>query len=201
MTATTATTATRSTLLELREERRAMGEGFTFLDEKCLLLAAEILRELKRYAALRDEFRRLHGDAGASLRAALLRHGLQGVECLPAPSFDEARLQIARRALLGVTLQDAALGGAPTSAPMPVNPSPEAEQARERFTALLAQAAPLAAAAGNLERLSHEYRRTVRRARALQDVLLPELDQAVQDIQTRLEQQEQEEAVWVRHGR
>lgn len=196
-----AAAVTRSTLLELREERRAMGEGFTFLDEKCLLLAAEILRELKRYAALRDEFRRRHGDAGASLRAALLRHGLQGVECLPVASFDEARLRIARRALLGVTLQDAELGGVPARAPMAVNPSPEAEQARERFAALLAQAAPLAAAAGNLERLSHEYRRTVRRARALQDVLLPELDQAVQDIQTRLEQQEQEEAVWVRHGR
>ena len=55
-----------------------MGEGFTFLDEKCLLLAAEILRELKRYAALRDEFRRLHGDAAAGLRAALLHYGLQG---------------------------------------------------------------------------------------------------------------------------
>lgn len=193
--------ATRSSLLELRDERRAMGEGFSFLDEKCLLLAAEILRELRRYAALRDEFRRLHGDACASLRATLLRHGLQGALCLPTPSLAEARLRIARRVLLGVTLQDAALGGVPTSAPMPVNPSPEAEQACARFAALLAQAAQLAAAAGNLERLSHEYRHTVRRARALQDVLLPELDQAVQDIQTRLEQQEQEEAVWVRHGR
>jgi len=193
--------ATRSSLLELKDERRAMGEGYSFLDEKCLLLAAEILRELKRYAALRDEFRRRHADAGAGLRAALLRHGLQGVECLPTASCDEARLQIARRALLGVTLQDAQFGAAPASAPMPVNPSPEAEQAHERFAALLAQAAPLAAVAGNLERLSHEYRRTVRRARALQDVLLPELDQSIHTIATRLEQQEQEEAVWVRHGR
>ncbi|WP_137893158.1 V-type ATP synthase subunit D [Ramlibacter sp. 2FC] len=193
--------ATRSSLLELRDERRAMGEGYSFLDEKCLLLAAEILRELRRYAALLDEFRRLHGEACAGLRGALLRHGLQGVECMPAPSFDEAQLQIARRALLGVTLQDAELGGTPASVPTPVNPSPEAERARERFAALLAQAAPLAAAAGNLERLSHEYRRTVRRARALHDVLLPELDQSIHAIAARLEQQEQEEAVWVRHGR
>ena len=201
MTGAATTAVTRSAVLELREERRAMGEGFTFLDEKCLLLAAEILRELKRHAALRGEYQRLHGEACAGLRAALLRHGLQGTLCLPAPSFDAARLRIGRRTLMGVALQDAELGGAPASAPMPVNPSPEADQARERFAALLAQAAPLAAAAGNLERLSHEYRRTVRRARALQDVLLPELDQAAHDIQTRLEQQEQEEAVWVRHGR
>ena len=193
--------ATRSSLLELKDERRAMGEGYSFLDEKCLLLAAEILRELRRYATLLDEFRRLHGEASAGLRAALGRHGLQGVECLPAPSLDEARLQLAPRALLGVALQDAVLAAGTASAAMPVNPSPEAVQARERFAALLAQAAPLAAAAGNLERLSQEYRRTVRRARALHDVLLPELDQSIHTIATRLEQQEQEEAVWVRHGR
>jgi V/A-type H+/Na+-transporting ATPase subunit B len=43
---------------------------------------------------------------------------------------------------------------------------------------------------GYLERLILEHRRTVRRARALQDVLLPELDAAVREIQARLEQSE-----------
>lgn len=193
--------ATRSSLLELKEERRAMGEGFSFLDEKCLLLAAEILRELRRYAALREDYRRLHGLASAALRAVLQRHGLEGVQCLPAPELAPLRIELAQRSLLGVTLQEAGLGALPAQTALPANPSPEALQARERIAALLAQAAPLAAAAGNLERLSQEYRRTVRRARALQDVLLPELDQAVHEIEARLAQQEQEEAVWVRHGR
>ena len=39
-------TPTRSFVLEMKDERRAMHEGYVFLDEKCLLLAAEILREL-----------------------------------------------------------------------------------------------------------------------------------------------------------
>ena len=196
-------TPTRSALLELREERRAMGDGYTFLDEKCLLLAAAILRELKRHAALLEEFRRLHGDACALLRAALLRHGLQGIACYPPALFADARLSITRRPLLGVTLQDAELSRSAksTSTPLPLNPSSEAQQSRDCFAALLAQAAQLAAVAGNLERLSHEYRRTMRRARALHDVLLPELDQGIHEIQARLEQQEQEEAVWVRHRR
>ena len=194
-------TPTRSALLELREERRAMGEGYTFLDEKCLLLAAAILRELKRHAALLEEFRRLHGDACALLRAAVLRHGLQGIECYPPALLTDARLSITRRPLLGVMLQDAELSRSASSTPLALNPSPEAQQSRDRYTALLAQAAQLAAVAGNLERLSHEYRRTMRRARALHDVLLPELDQGIHEIQTRLEQQEQEEAVWVRHRR
>jgi V/A-type H+-transporting ATPase subunit D len=51
---------------------------------------------------------------------------------------------------------------------------------------------------GNLERLSVEYRRSVRRARALQDVLLPELDRDVADVEARLEELEQEDAIWMR---
>ena len=42
-------TPTRSAVLELREERRALQEGHAFLDEKCLLLAAEMVRGLRRY--------------------------------------------------------------------------------------------------------------------------------------------------------
>jgi V/A-type H+-transporting ATPase subunit D len=194
-------TPTRSALLELREERRAMAEGFTFLDEKCLLLAAEILRELGRYRALLEEFRKFYREARVALRGAIARHGIEGVQCYPAAAFDAARLCLAQRSLLGVTLQDAELECDTPPAPPPVNPSPEAEHCRVSFGVVLRQGAKLAAVSGNLERLILEYRRTVRRARALQDVLLPELDAAVREIQARLEQQEQEEAIWARHGR
>ena len=46
----------RSAILELRDERQAMVEGHAFLDEKCLLLAAEMVRGLRRYESLRREF-------------------------------------------------------------------------------------------------------------------------------------------------
>ena len=65
---------------------------------------------------------------------------------------------------------------------------------------LLAAAAPLAAVTGNLERLSQEYRRSVRRARALQDVMLPELDRDIADVEGRLEELEQGDAIWMRQG-
>ena len=69
---------------------------------------------------------------------------------------------------------------------------------RAAFDAMFAAAVPLAAVTGNLERLSQEYRRSVRRARALQDVLLPELGRSIRGIETRLEELEQEEAVLMR---
>ena len=58
----------------------------------------------------------------------------------------------------------------------------------------------VAAVEGNLERLSLEYRRSVRRARALQDVMLPELDHTIYEIDSRLEELEREDAIWMRQG-
>jgi V/A-type H+-transporting ATPase subunit D len=190
-------TPTRSVVLELKDERRAMHDGYVFLDEKCLLLAAEILRELQSYGKLRRDFVELHVTALAALEAAIARHGLHGLQVYPAADLAASRLRDMRRAVMGVRLQEVALDGAPTAALPAMDPSPEAEACRRAFAALLAAAGPLAASAGNLERLSLEYRRSARRARALQDVLLPELDRSVYEIESRLEELEQEEAIWM----
>jgi V/A-type H+-transporting ATPase subunit D len=79
--------------------------------------------------------------------------------------------------------------------------SPEAAAAAGAFAALVEQGATLGALAGNLERLSREYRKTMRRARALSDVLLPEIGRTVADIETRLEELEQEDAILLRSTR
>ncbi len=191
-------TPTRSAVLELREEGRALREGYAFLDEKCLLLAAEMVRGLRRYEALQREFRIAEQTARAALEAALARHGLQGLQVHPPATAAGARLVVTPRPLLGLALQEAALEGPLPAAREPLDRSPEAEECRRAFAELLRLAAPLAALAGNLERLLSEYRRAARRARALQDVLLPELAQSLHETEARLEEMEQEEAVWYR---
>lgn len=191
-------TPSRSAVLELREEGRALREGHAFLDEKCLLLAAEMVHGLRRYEVLQNEFRSAERTARAALEAALARHGLQGLQVYPPASAAGARLVVTLRPLLGLTLQAAALEGPLPAAREPLDRSPEAEDCRRAFAELLRLAAPLAALAGNLERLLAEYRRASRRARALQDVLLPELAQSLRETEARLEEMEQEEAVWFR---
>jgi len=194
-------TPTRSVVLELADERRAMHEGYVFLDEKCLLLAGEMLKELALYAELERSFLGAWAAAVAALQAAVARHGLDGLQIHPPPSLDAATVRRTPRSLMGVRLQEAVFSP-PTWLPPPsVDRSPEADGCRRAFARLIELAAPLAAVAGNLERLSLEYRRAVRRARALQDVLLPELDRDVYEIETRLEELEQEDAIAMRRGR
>lgn len=193
---------TRSAVVEMKDERRAMHEGYVFLDEKCLLLAGEILRQLALHGRLQLRFAALHEAAVAALQAAVARHGLQGLQVHPPADLADAGVQITARSLMGVRLQAAAWQAGPTgiSAAEAVMPSPEAKACQQAFAAAMATGVELAAVSGNLERLSFEYRRSVRRARALQDVMLPELDHVIGDIEGRLEELEQEDAIWMRQG-
>ena len=187
-------TPTRSLLIALGDERRTMREGSAFLDEKCLLLAGEMLREVRRHRALLRELRAADPAARAALRAAVGRHGVNGLQVMQAAGFTE-RVELRHRSLLGVALVETFLDGPSPPVVHTVNPSPEAEDCRSAHRRLVPLLVELAGVSTNLARLHAEYRRTVRRVRALQDVLLPEIDTAIADIDTRLEDLEREDAL------
>jgi V/A-type H+-transporting ATPase subunit D len=191
---------THSAFLELREERQGMEEGYHFLDEKRLILAAAMLGELQRYEGALEQFRSAYAAAVESLKAALARHGLEELEVQPVAGSWRGRLAVRRRSVLGVPVDEVECAPGDEAEPGPPGGSPESTRCRERFAALLPLAAGLAAMTGNLQRLSHEYGRTSRRARALEDVLLPELEQQLRVIDTALEEQEREEAIRVRRA-
>ncbi|HMA30178.1 MAG TPA: ATPase, partial [Casimicrobiaceae bacterium] len=71
---------TRAAVLEMKDEQRAMHEGYVFLDEKCLLLGGEILRELARYADVDHSLVEAQRAATAALQAAVVRHGLEDLQ-------------------------------------------------------------------------------------------------------------------------
>lgn len=178
-----------------------MREGCAFLDEKCLLLAAAILAELRARTVLERELEALWSSASKALSAALARHGLQGLQCQPALQEGSRRLMLRRHSLLGVALVDATLEGTPGAAPPAANPSPEAHACRAAYAALLAPLTRIAAIDSNIARLHAEYRRTVRRVRALEDVVLPEIEGDCERMEATLAELERDEAVWARFGR
>jgi V/A-type H+/Na+-transporting ATPase subunit D len=194
-------TPTRSLVIALADERRTMREGYAFLDEKCLLLAGEMLQAVRAYRAQQRELRRRSAEARRALHAAIARHGLGGLQTYPATPL-MAPVATGRRSLLGVAMQSARADVPADAGPTldAINPSPEADACRRAHAALLPLLAELAALSGNLARLYFEYRRTVRRVRALQDVLLPEIEQTLADIETRLEELEQDEAAVLRRA-
>jgi len=195
---------TRAAVLELRAERGVVEEAYDFLDEKRLLLAAELLRQLDRYEALSSEVREKNREARDRLLAAVQRHGLQGLSVYPPMSLETVRIETSRRNLMGVTLLETAAAipePAPAAVPVAAYPSAEAEACRDVFREVFILSAQLAGISGNLYRLLTAYRSTERRARALENVILPEIEQALNRMSTYLEEIEMEDAIRARSVR
>ncbi len=191
-------TPTRSTAIELADERKLMRQGYGFLDEKRMLLAAEMLSQLKIYQQRSDELIAATKLAAGALAAAVERHGLDQLQLYPKPP-PPALPATKRRVFLGLVMLSAGEPPQPEAeAAGAIDPSPEAKACRAAFAELLWASADLAARAGNLNRLAREYRRTERRARALEKVLLPEVEAAIKMIDEQLDMLEREEAIRTR---
>lgn len=189
---------TRAAILALKDERTVVAEAYDFLDEKRLLLAAELLRQLDLYQRLRAKTEALAARARQRLAAATARHGLQGLGVYPAASLEGFQLVAGRQNFMGVTLLETDMHIPPaegTPPAMACNPSSEAEACRSVFQEILQQSAALAELSGNLYRLLVEYRLTERRARALENVILPEIDQALGDMTVHLEEMDLEDVI------
>jgi V/A-type H+-transporting ATPase subunit D len=194
---------TRSAAIALAEERKLMRQGYDFLDEKRTLLATEILRQLKVYQQQTEALAAATQSAAGALAAALERHGLDQLQAYPAPATpDIAAPQ--RSLFLGLamlTAAEAAVTG--TDHPPATDASPEAKACRAAFEKLLALSADTAVRAGNLNRLAREYRRTERRAQALEKVLLLEVAEAIKQVNEQLDTMEREETIrtrWSSHS-
>jgi V/A-type H+/Na+-transporting ATPase subunit D len=193
--------ATRVALLELRDERRLVQEGYELLDEKRVLLATATLRELRAYVAAQQQLGILWRDAREALAAAVETHGFDDLTVEPPCSLEPALLRLSRQHFLGLQLADAVLDAGDVVRPAePVRDTPELRRCALAFRALAIELVAQAARAANLRRLVEEYRRTERRARALENVLLPEIDRSVSFIEEQLDAVDQEEAVRVRNA-
>ncbi len=189
---------TRSAAHELADERKLMRQGYEFLDEKRMLLATEMLRQLREYQKVSARLMNETKAAADALAAAVERHGFDDLQVYPgsAPPAPPAH---ARSLFLGIAMLTAV--AAPSSnlpEPIAVDPSPEAKACRAGFERLLQIAADIGVRAGNLHRLAREYRRTERRAKALEKILLPEVEDAIKRIDEQLDTMDREETIRTR---
>lgn len=192
--------ATRVAFLELKDERRLIQEGYELLDEKRVLLATEIMRRLRRYGALQAELAELGRRGLEALEAAVGMHGLDKLTVEPKLDFAGAQVVLHAQPFLGLSLPEATLDDGAAAAPGARPGTPEARACAAVFRAQVARHVELAACVVSLRRLIREYVRTERRARALENVVLPEIDESLRFIEEQLDAVDQEEAVRVRNA-
>jgi len=192
---------TRTVYMETQEELRWLGEGYGFLDEKSVLLAREILGQVALHDAIAEELEAAASTSLKALVAAAQRHGLDCLESYPAAKLEALAPAYDSRRFLGLELRQASwpeidLGVTQGG----VRSSREADQCRAAFVKHLRLLHQQALVCGNLLRLRDEYIRTERRARALDQLIMPEMRRQLRHIDEQLEGVEREEAGRVRQA-
>ena len=192
---------TRAAVVELKDERVVVNEAYNFLDEKRLLLAAEIIRQIDNYEKVVKAIKKLNQEARTALEKAVQRHGLEGLSVYPPVDIEDAEFVFSKINFMGVALMTTELElpevekGATCEA---VNPSSEATACRRLFSDLLKQSAILSGISGNLQRLSVEYKLTERRSKALENVILPQIEHDLKSMEDLLEEMDLEDLIRAR---
>lgn len=193
---------TRSAYLEIQDELERLGEGYRFLDEKSMLLAHEMLRQLVMIETLDLALSEAETLATGAFDAALARHGLDNLEIYPGWDLADVEPRVTTRAFLGLALQSAVW----PEQEEPETPgtwmnSPEVHACRLHYLKCLQLQFELSLVSSNLLRLEEDYVRTERRARALDQLIMPQMRQSLQQIREKLEEIEQEENFSVRNAK
>lgn len=197
-------TISRALLQEIRQDRALMEEGHRFLDEMRVLLGQRLLVHVARYDAAVERLAAAQARARRALAEAVLAAGLHHLQVHPAVQAEHPELPVDFDNFLGVhlprfvgdgrqpELEEAGNNGAAAESSLEIREVGDAFRAvlREAFDASLETAA--------MFRLYREYRQADRRARALENVLMPELRDAERRTDDALEAADLEEAVQIR---
>ena len=196
------TAPTRAAVLQMQDEQKVVREAYIFLDEKRLLLASELLRQLKLYQQQKKQLDVLHARSREAMRLAVMHHGLNGLQIYPAEKSDTVFFKQNSRNFKGVTLieivqlnRSAEIEASTITTALSL--STKVESCRRLFGEIVERSAAAAAILGNLYRLLREYRLTERRSRALENVILPEIEQGLRDMTQHLEELDLEDAIRV----
>lgn len=187
---------TRAQLLQLRESLAEARDGHQLLERKREVLLREVWDLMRAVRQHEDRVRDRFDAAHAALRAARLDAGSDAVRsALLAPSA-QLVASVDARNLMGVSLPKVTLdlreerlttsaGGTPA----------QLDVARNRWLDVAKALGAWAETYGSVWRVAAELARTQRRVNALEQVLIPEQEEAIQAIEATLEEAERESFV------
>lgn len=187
---------TRATLLDLRRSLQEARDGHALLERKREVLLREVWDLMRAVGQHEGSVRDAFDAAHAALREARLRAGRDAVRsALLAPSA-EATCQVGMRSLMGVSLPRIELDVRPHRLTTSAGGTPSSIDAtRRRWMTVIEELEVWAEVYASVWRVAAELARTQRRVSALEEVIIPEHEDAIGAIEATLEEGEREEFV------
>jgi len=184
---------TKTNLLNLKQELSFARQGFELLDQKRNILVIELLSLVDQATDFQSRVEKSLAAAFRSFEESVLTMGkLKAVHISSAVNI-EADITIKQRKVMGVRLpvvDTAYQERAPYFSPS--GTTYKIDEAVSAFKEALELMGRLAELKISIMRLATEVKKTIRKVNALEKIAIPELEETVQLIQDRLEENERD---------
>ena len=184
---------TKTNLLQIEQELGFARLGHELLDQKRNILVLELLNLVDQTVEFQERVERDLAEAYRTLQKAMLQMGRRRVLQLSSAVYVEAEMNITSRRVMGVRLpvvQTEFTEHPPYYGLM--DTSFWIDEAIKCFKEVLVAMGHLAELKVSVMRLAREVRKTIRKVNALEKIAIPELEETVAFIRTRLEENERE---------
>ena len=188
---------TRTELLNRKAQIRLATQGAELLRGKREALVREFLSQLTTFNQARDSMRKSLLHAKRALIRALSLDGPEAVASAGLAAGGGVAVELAERNIWGVKVVEVTTAWRGRSTEergySALDTSARVDEAAERFDEVLAEMIRVAPLDRKMRRLAEEIRKTSRRVNALEQRLLPELNEQVRFIRGTLDQRERED--------
>ncbi len=191
----TNTPPTKGNLMAARRSRALASTGWELMDKKRNILTRELMDRMEQAARLQGEIDEIFNTAYAALEMAEIASG--SVTGTVSAMEEDASVRLRWRSVMGVEIpeveSDAADGEEIPYAL--VGSSSALDEAYRRFVRVKGLLAELAETENAVYRLAYAIEKSRKRANALQNIVIPGLDQDIERISDSLAEKEREEFV------
>ena len=191
-----AAAASRSRLHTLRLERQAASLGRELLDDKREAILRALLERSRRRAAAAEAMAALQSRAARALQGARMELGARAVDRAALAQPVEATVEFRHGSVVGVATPRLAIAIAPFSPRYgPAATGADLDRAGVEYSSLTQAIVRFAEEDEAVRNLQSGLARTVRRLKALEEIVMPRLDREFREVTVALEEDERDDTV------
>lgn len=184
---------TKTNLLKVKDELEFARLGYDLLDQKRNILVLELLQLVDQAVAMEGKVEAALAEAYRNLEEAAVAMGKLEVMSLQSAINIDAEISIRHRRVMGVRLpvvETSYSERPPFYSPM--GTSAWVDSSLAAFKEALELMGRFAELKVSIMRLSREVKKTIRKVNALEKIAIPDLEESLHSIQSRLEESERD---------
>lgn len=192
----TSKTPTKANLIALKRSLSLAQSGYELLEKKRTILMRELLSMIDRVRDIRSRVLGAFEEGYLALQSANISLGQDSISRIIASSPQDDNIEIRYRSVMGVEIPEVYFSVSEKKEELPfyglVTTSKELDDAYKKFTVIKNLTTELASIENSVYRLADAIKKSQKRANALNNIVIPELNENINYIKDYLDEKERE---------